>query len=241
MAEFEQPRSLLASDPVSGERSDSRENPRGRWRRFGPFKHDFSDMASVLGIPERRLTPEISSAIAAFSEELSRLQSEVEHLHSRLAYAEEAADQHSFLPVINRRAFQRELTRLLAYTERIGAPSNLVWIDVRSAVAIKRRFGHAAADAALRHVAAILIEGIRQTDVVGSLGGTDFGLILTQTDKETAVSKAEQLIKAITDAPLHWKGETFLLDAIYRVHTFLSGESVEDALDRADPALAPRE
>jgi diguanylate cyclase (GGDEF)-like protein len=168
------------------------------------------------------------------------LQSEVEHLHSRLAFAEEAADHHSFLPIINRRAFQRELTRLLAYTERTGVPSSLVWIDVRSLVAIKRRFGHAAADTALRLVASILIDGIRQTDVVGSLGGTDFGLILTQTDREIAEAKAEQLIKAITDTPVRWKGETFLLDAVYRIHTFLSGENVEDALDRADPALAPK-
>ena len=67
--------------------------------------------------------------------------------------------------------------------------------------------GHAAGDEALLTVARRLLEQVRETDVVGRLGGDELGVILAQADKGAAWEKAELLADAIQIAPFDWGGQ----------------------------------
>ena len=81
------------------------------------------------------------------------------------------ADEDSLLPVINRRAFVRELSRAMSFAQRYTQPSSLAFFDVNNMKTINDELGHAAGDAALMHVAEMLLEHVRHSDVVGRLGG----------------------------------------------------------------------
>ena len=53
----------------------------------------------------------------------------------------------------------------------------------------------------IQHVAQTLIENVRQSDIVGRLGGDEFGIALTHADEAIGQSKAgslEQIIGALT-------------------------------------------
>ena len=75
-------------------------------------------VTEVMGIPEAEFTPKVRAAIMALMEEVDKLRREVQQSQSRIAYLEQLADQDSLMPIANRRAFVRELSRMMSFAER---------------------------------------------------------------------------------------------------------------------------
>jgi len=82
----------------------------------------------------------------------------------------------------------------------------VLYFDLNGMKQINDRFGHPAGDAALRHFATLLLNNVRDSDVVGRLGGDEFGVILAQADIAQADEKANQLLSVIARSPLIWEG-----------------------------------
>jgi diguanylate cyclase (GGDEF)-like protein len=160
------------------------------------------DSAGFLGLAPAELTPAVSQALATLLGEIEDLRGEVARLKARLAEAEGLADRDALTPLLNRRALLRELNRVRAFTQRYGAPASLVYFDLDGFKAVNDRFGHAAGDAALQMVAERLVAQVRESDVVGRMGGDEFAVILAQADEATAYAKAQALAQAVEETPL---------------------------------------
>lgn len=195
------------------------------------------DQVSVMGIPEAELTPKVREAIMTLMREVETLRSELNNARSRLVDLEMLADQDMLAPIANRRSFVRELSRHLSYSQRYGTPSSLIYFDVNQFKTINDTYGHAAGDAALRQVAQVLQEQVRESDVVGRLGGDEFGVILAQADGEAAQEKAASLAQAITDQPVEFDGHLLPLSVSFGVANFEKGQDAADAIKAADEAM----
>jgi diguanylate cyclase (GGDEF)-like protein len=123
-------------------------------------------------------------------------------LKAQLAEAEAAADEDTLTSAKNRRAFVRELKRVAAFAQRYGAPASLIYFDLDDLKAVNDRFGHAAGDAALKAVADRLAGHVRETDMVGRMGGDEFAVLLAQADLPTAEAKAEILARLVCAEPV---------------------------------------
>jgi diguanylate cyclase (GGDEF)-like protein len=163
------------------------------------------DSAAFLGISRAEMTPAVQAAIETLLGELDALRSEVAQLKGRLTRAEEMADRDALTPLLNRRAFVRELGRITAMSERYGTPASLVYFDLDGFKQVNDRDGHAAGDEALKAVAEKLTANTRETDVTARMGGDEFAVILMHTDGATARTKATSLAQAIA-APPHGLG-----------------------------------
>ncbi|MET0293403.1 MAG: GGDEF domain-containing protein [Phenylobacterium sp.] len=160
------------------------------------------DAAAFLGVPEPELTPAVRQALHTLVLEIDELRGEVARLKARLAAAEALADQDALTPLLNRRAFLRELSRVRTFAQRYGSPASLIYFDVDGLKAINDRFGHAAGDAALKGVAERLAANVRESDVAARVGGDEFAVILVQADRFTARAKAETLAAAVQASPV---------------------------------------
>jgi len=160
-----------------------------------------ADQARFLGISENELTPAVTAGIAMLMVELDSLRLEVQRLKARLLEAETAADEDPLTSAKNRRAFIRELKRIAAFAQRYDAPASLVYFDLDDLKGINDRFGHAAGDAVLKAVAARLASHVRESDIVGRMGGDEFAVLLVQADLPTATAKAEMLARLIEAEP----------------------------------------
>src|SRR5688572_13181429 len=89
-----------------------------------------ADQVSFLGIPRGEMTPAVIAALEALIGELDQLKREVSALRARLSEAEGLADRDSLTPVLNRRAFVRELGRARTFAGRYGFPASLVYFDL---------------------------------------------------------------------------------------------------------------
>jgi diguanylate cyclase (GGDEF)-like protein len=196
-----------------------------------------SETVVIAGVPENEMTPRVREALMGLLGEVDRLRRDLEEARSRIAYLERLADEDTLMPIANRRAFVRELSRMMAFAQRYGTPASVIYFDVDGLKSINDQFGHAAGDAALLHIAQTLIDSVRNSDIVGRLGGDEFGVLLVQTDEPTALHKAASLAVAITERPLLWQGGEIALSASYGTHSFHGTEDVGAALAAADRAM----
>ncbi len=195
------------------------------------------DNLSIMGIPANELTPKVRDAIMTLMAEVDRMRGEVDEQRTRIAYLERLADQDSLTPVVNRRAFVRELSRFVSYGERYGSPSSVIYFDLNGLKGINDTHGHAAGDAALQRVAEILTEKVRESDFVGRLGGDEFGVLLAHADEAAATEKALQRVDAIENTTIDWNGTAIPLTVAFGAYTFTGGENANEALAEADKKM----
>lgn len=188
------------------------------------------DQVSFLGIPRAEMTPAVQAAIEALIGELDALKREVGALRARLTEAEGLADRDALTPVLNRRAFVRELGRATTFSGRYGFAASLVYFDLDGFKALNDRLGHAAGDAALKAVAERLSANVRESDLVGRMGGDEFAVVLVQADQATAEAKAAVLAGAIEDAAVGLK-------VSYGVRELSPGADPETLIAEADAAM----
>jgi diguanylate cyclase (GGDEF)-like protein len=193
--------------------------------------------ASVLGIPEEEFTPRVRDAIMTLMGEVDNLRRELEQTRSRLDEVEKSADRDHLLPLLNRRAFVRELTRYIAFTARYGTPASLVYFDLDGFKAVNDTFGHAGGDAVLGHFADTLLDHVRDSDIVGRLGGDEFGVILSHANQAQAAKKALDLADTLKNSPADWRGKKIPVAFSYGAFELKPGENADTAIARADEAM----
>ena len=216
--------------------AESRPLSRGE-TRAASAPRSITDTVETLGIPSGELTPSVHKAIVALIGEVDTLRRDLDAANRRLRELEDLADMDTLLPVPNRRAFVRELNRMISFAERYGAPSTVMFIDLNDMKVINDTYGHEAGDKALLHVARTLSDNIRGTDTVARLGGDEFGVILAQADEETGRRKAEDLAALVRQTPLTINGTQHAVNLAYGTYTFRSDDAPETALARADEAM----
>jgi diguanylate cyclase (GGDEF)-like protein len=209
----------------------------GSRARRGSIIAATDDPVSVLGLPEKELTPSVRTALRHLIEEVAALRQELGFTQSRLAELEQLANEDALAPIGNRRAFLRDLARTIGYVERYGAACSLLYFDLDGLKAINDTFGHAAGDAALIHVAEVLLAHTRSSDVIGRLGGDEFGVLLTRADETAAHGKAEQLSDAVACTQLSWNGQIIPISVAFGAHRLVAGEEPQVALAAADRAM----
>jgi diguanylate cyclase (GGDEF)-like protein len=97
----------------------------------------------------------------------------------------------------NRRTFARDAGDALAEAARRGEFSALLVLDVDHFKRYNDRYGHAAGDEALRCIAALIVDAVRPTDVIGRHAGEEFVVFLPRTTLAQAASAAERIRRTI--------------------------------------------
>src|SRR5579864_5826617 len=195
------------------------------------------DSTEFLGITEAEMTPAVSAAVQGLLGEIDDLRGEVGRLKGRLAEIEDLADRDALTPLLNRRALLRELARIRTFSQRYGSPASLVYFDLDDLKGVNDRLGHAAGDAALSAVADRLLAHVRESDVVGRMGGDEFAVILVQADQSTAEAKAAALARAIEAEPLKFGEWSAPLHISWGVREITADAEPEALVADADAAM----
>jgi diguanylate cyclase (GGDEF)-like protein len=145
-----------------------------------------------MGLPQARLDDEFPSVTSLLTEN-ERLKRELAVARARIGELEARADIDPLLDILNRRGFERELKRALAHVKRYGTQAALMFVDLDGFKAINDRYGHGAGDALLKQVARELIAHVRASDIVGRIGGDEFGVLIWRVEEPQAVAKAREL------------------------------------------------
>jgi len=174
------------------------------------------------------------SAAAVVIARLTRRLAQARRLIARL---EAHADTDFLLDIANRRGFERELNRSIAYVKRYRATAALLIVDVDRLKPINDSLGHAAGDHALKEIVGVLSHNIRQSDMIGRLGGDEFGILLWNLAEAEALAKARSLEQAVDGTACEYRGRRIPLGVSIGVTPLGADDEAAKVLERADHAM----
>jgi diguanylate cyclase (GGDEF)-like protein len=180
------------------------------------------------------------SEVMRLAAEVEALRAELEAARAKMRALEIRADIDPLLDIFNRRGFERELTRALAYIKRYGSSAALLYLDLDGFKPINDGFGHAAGDAVLRKAATTLTRNVRASDVVGRLGGDEFAALLWNLTEDHAARKAEALETLIAGARVRFDADELYVGASIGVAMLGPLDGAAQVLARADQAMYAR-
>lgn len=140
--------------------------------------------------------------------------------------------------LLNRRAFLESTGRELARAKRYNDRLSVILLDVDHFKQINDKRGHATGDLVLSSVGKLLNGALRTCDIVARWGGEEFVLVLPSTSMEGAEQTAERVRDLLEHADIRdGLGERVPVTASFGVATYLTGENLEQVVDRADRAM----
>jgi diguanylate cyclase (GGDEF)-like protein len=171
---------------------------------------------------------------------IRRLRSELAKALELVEMLQASAETDFLLGILNRRGFERELNRSIAYIKRYHASGALIVLDVDRLKPINDAFGHIAGDQLLRAVVAAITSQVRASDVVGRLGGDEFAVLLWNLSETDARAKAAALEYAIDRLSFVFRGHTVTAGASAGVAILGAHSEASRALEEADRAMYVR-
>lgn len=127
-----------------------------------------------------------------------------EHVLTAKRRAEQRAREATLLAstdeltgIANRRAFMGQLEREIAGAAEFGWPLAVAMFDVDYFKRVNDRYGHAVGDRVLQLIAARAASVVRGGDLVGRLGGEEFGILMPGATLDEAAQVAERLREAM--------------------------------------------
>jgi diguanylate cyclase (GGDEF)-like protein len=171
---------------------------------------------------------------------IRRLKVQLAQARARIEELEASADTDFLLDIPNRRGFERELNRAVAYIKRYHATAALIVLDVDRLKPINDAFGHAAGDQVLKAIVAALLRHVRSSDVIGRLGGDEFALLLWNLSETDAKAKAASLEQAVDRLSFVFRGRPVAAGASAGVAILGLHAEAGRALEAADSAMYVR-
>jgi diguanylate cyclase (GGDEF)-like protein len=150
----------------------------------------------------------------------------------------EAARRDALTNALTRRALDEAAEIEIVRSLRHAMPLSLLLLDIDHFKSINDRFGHPAGDAVLRQFTTTTRRCLRREDLLGRIGGEEFGVLLPNTGAAGAAQLAERIRAAIADLDIEIEGRRPSLQVSIGVATL--GDDGTDwpvLMRRADDAL----
>ena len=154
-------------------------------------RSDGSSFPIELTLTEANLGERVLVAVARDITERKRAEEKLRHL----------ADFDALTGLLNRRRFEQELDKHIAYSARYGTGGSVLIVDLDNFKYVNDTLGSRAGDELLGAVAGLLRGRLRKTDVLARLGGDEFGMLLHGAQADKAQQVAEDILRLIANNP----------------------------------------
>lgn len=182
-----------------------------------------------FGIREQEILQQISS-IAALA--LNNA--------TQFARAERLYMQDDLTQLHNSRFLRQFLENEYKRVRRYGGQVAVIFIDLDGFKGVNDRFGHRVGSETLKETATLLLDSVRDTDVVTRYGGDEFTIVLPNTNAEKAFITAERIRQKVADHEYHGGSRhTFRLTASFGIAGYpeFPAQSAADLLEQSDMAM----
>ncbi|MES2346039.1 MAG: GGDEF domain-containing protein [Pseudomonadota bacterium] len=139
--------------------------------------------------------------------------------------------------VPNRRGFYQTLTPWIALARRPGMPTSLIILNLDHFKRVNDNYGHPVGDLVLKAMVDVCKKQLRDSDMMGRLGGAEFAIQLPRTSLEDALMVAERIRNAVAAVPVKAEKAVINMTASLGVTTIRAEDTTVSLFKRADEAL----
>lgn len=174
---------------------------------------------SIAVLADAPLDREQRAAVETLWNELVSVRAKNRELEEKFRHYEEQPDGMEAV-LLNRFDFNREVARMLAFDERYGGVSSVLYFDFDGIDEVVKALGAQRSGAVFQKIVSVLTRGVRKSDIIGRLAPDEFGAFLVRCDKENAWKKAEMLARALKESFAQMEGGAFDIKVSYGAYTF---------------------
>lgn len=124
-----------------------------------------------------------------------------------------AATHDALTGLVNRREFETRVETVITSAQAQQRQHVVCYIDLDQFKVVNDTCGHAAGDALLQQVCALLQARLSAHDTLARLGGDEFGVLLTDCTPQRAEAVAAELLETVREFRFLWDGKTFAVSA----------------------------
>ncbi len=151
---------------------------------------------------------------------------------------QELAITDGLTDIFVRRYFLKRLREEIGRAAHFATSLSFLMLDIDYFKRCNDKFGHLVGDVALRRIADILKDNLRDIDIISRYGGEEFAILLPETTKEGAFVVGERLREAVEKADINAYDENIKLTISMGISTFPDDTSeLSQLIDRADQML----
>ena len=147
------------------------------------------------------------------------------------------ANTDALTGALSRRNFLNLAEQELARSTRYELPLMLLMLDLDHFKIINDQHGHAAGDAVLQRFVKTVAGVLRESDLVGRLGGEEFSVLLPNTSREGGCALAQRIIESVRLNPVDVEGQNISYTVSIGAGCLSSESSFAALLGKADAAL----
>lgn len=201
---------------------------------------DFQSFAKKMAQAERQ-SPKYGNtqedALRTALIALRDAENEIARQRARIHTLESLSITDEVTGLLNRRGFQREMSRALSGSQRRNTQGVLVVIDLDGFKNINDTLGHAAGDAVLLQVARLLHQHVRKTDSVARIGGDEFAILMLDATDALAMQRAHELQTIINSLRAEWDEHVIAVKASVGISALDPNMDLNSLYQAADLAM----
>lgn len=167
-------------------------------------------------------------------EELKRVNTELSKMNKQLA---DLSNKDDLTGIYNRRYLMGSLSYEIARSQRYRTPLSFAIFDLDHFKQINDFYGHTTGDLVLRQFAALLKGRLRKTDILGRYGGEEFGVVITMTTLDNALSLCNSLKELVSQTPFGYEHSPIHLTTSAGVVSLTDAMDMKTLIDTADKSL----
>ena len=173
--------------------------------------------------------------VAAFTRESDMQLEAIQMMNYRL---KEMANRDSLTGLYNRRFITEQLLYFFGFAKRGNGLLAMAIFDLDHFKEINDTYGHDAGDKVLQTIAQLARDNLRETDLVGRIGGEEFCILFTSGEREKIREAIERFRNAIRNMTVRYDDASISITASFGLAHFSSAlERHEDLFRNADSAL----
>lgn len=168
------------------------------------------------------------------------LQSTLDYLRrtrEEVDYQELLANTDQLTGLYNRRCLDRQLDKFIERAHDTGTDLALILVDVDDFKSVNDSHGHAAGDAVLRGIGAVISDCVRTSDLPCRFGGDEFAVVLTEMEASRALERAEAIRRRVERMVADPARSAISSSTSIGGATLRAGDSAHDLFERADAEL----
>lgn len=173
----------------------------------------------------------ISVGIFVFKPLFNRILEQQKDLE-KLAYLDPLTNCH------NRRSFLINANTEYERSRRNQLPFSVLFLDIDYLKTINDTYGHAMGDVVIKEITQYCKSRLRDIDVLGRIGGDEFGILLPGCDLESATQTAERLKRGMSEQTIPGMSDDTPVSVSIGVATVTPSDTNSfDTINRADENL----
>lgn len=150
------------------------------------------DQYRILIEKEKKRAETLESMVEERTQQLQKALDDVVHL----------SRTDPLTGLLNRRAFHEAAEKAMSSAKRKERDYALLMCDLDHFKKLNDTYGHQAGDTVLVEVSKVLLESVRNEDIVCRFGGEEFIILLPETDMQGAKITAERCLTKVRELPI---------------------------------------